>query len=253
MLACSLAPCLVEKHFVQTAVQALARPPRRAYGRDALGPSRTGREGLIVTREDVVLTNRRGLRLHASFWSTAKAWAKTGATYLECVWSRPPLARPRRRRRVEPGGGRRRAFIFARAPSARLSWRWTRRPRARSDGDVGSLGGDYEIADVAACVDWLRREAKIDHILLWGRSAGAVACLGYAREAELNDTPVRGVVADSAFANLTPARGCLRSGRRRCRGPSGAAYWKRRSSKLRGWRAGTRASGASTRYAKNLQ
>ena len=53
-LACSLAPSLVEKHFVQTAVQALARPPRRAYGRDALGPSRTGREGLIVTREDVV-------------------------------------------------------------------------------------------------------------------------------------------------------------------------------------------------------
>ena len=82
-LACSLAPSLVEKHFVQTAVQALARPPRRAYVRDALGPSRTGREGLIVTREDVVLTNRRGLRIHASFWSTAKTWAKTGATYLE--------------------------------------------------------------------------------------------------------------------------------------------------------------------------
>ena len=39
------------------------------------------------------------------------------------------------------------------------------------------LGGDYEIADVAACVDWLRREAKIEHILLWGRSAGAVACV----------------------------------------------------------------------------
>ena len=90
-LACSLAPSLVEKHFVQTAVQALARPPRRAYGRDALGPSRTGREGLIVTREDVVLTNRRGLRIHASFWSTAKTWAKTGATCdaaSQCVWSR---------------------------------------------------------------------------------------------------------------------------------------------------------------------
>ena len=80
-LACSLAPSLVETHFVRTAVQALARPPRRAYGRDALGPNRTGREGLIVTREDVVLTNRRGLRIHASFWSTAKTWAKTGATY----------------------------------------------------------------------------------------------------------------------------------------------------------------------------
>ena len=79
-LACSLAPSLVEKHFVRTAVQALARPPRRAYGRDALGPNRTSREGLIVTREDVVLTNRRGLRIHASFWSTAKTWAKTGAT-----------------------------------------------------------------------------------------------------------------------------------------------------------------------------
>ena len=123
-LACSLAPSLVETHFVRTAVQALARPPRRAYGRDALGPSRTGREGLIVTREDVVahlcgnqiraprrsarwrggsrrsthwlistqvLTNRRGLRLHASFWSTAKTWAKTGATCdpaSQCVWSR---------------------------------------------------------------------------------------------------------------------------------------------------------------------
>ena len=56
-----------------------------------------------------------------------------------------------------------------------------------------------------ACVEWLRKEAKIDHILLWGRSAGAVACLGYAREAEMRDAPVRGVVADSAFANLSEA------------------------------------------------
>ena len=68
--------------------RAAAAPRLRAR---RAGPSRTGREGLIVTREDVVLTNRRGLRLHASFWSTAKTWAKTGATCdpaSQCVWSR---------------------------------------------------------------------------------------------------------------------------------------------------------------------
>ena len=199
-LACSLAPSLVEQHFVRTAVQALARPPRRAYGRDALGPNRTGREGLIVTREDVVLTNRRGLRIHASFWSTAKTWAKTGATYLE---PRPAIV-------YIHGAGSSRAeaadapLSIACAIGASLLAVDTT-AQGRSDGDVGSLGGDYEIADVAACVDWLRKEAKIDHILLWGRSAGAVACLGYAREAEMNDAPVRGVVADSAFANLSDA------------------------------------------------
>ena len=197
-LACSLAPSLVEKHFVRTAVQALARPPRRAYGRDALGPSRTGREGLIVTREDVVahlcgnqirapnhlrlcdgvaiprhrrdvvpmaasarwrggsrrsthwliftqvLTNRRGLRLHASFWSTAKTWAKTGATYLE---PRPAIV-------YIHGAGSSRAeaadapLSVACAIGASLLAVDTT-AQGRSDGDVGSLGGDYEIADVA--------------------------------------------------------------------------------------------------------
>ena len=143
-LACSLAPSLVEKHFVRTAVQALARPPRRAYGRDALGPSRTGREGLIVTREDVVLTNRRGLRLHASFWSTAKTWAKTGATYLE---PRPAIV-------YIHGAGSSRAeaadapLSIACAIGASLLAVDTT-AQGRSDGDVGSLGGDYEIADVA--------------------------------------------------------------------------------------------------------
>ena len=58
---------------------------------------------------------------------------------------------------------------------------------------------------IGAQVEWLRKEAKIEHILFWGRSAGAVACLGYAREAEMMDAPVRGVIADSAFANLRDA------------------------------------------------
>ena len=195
-MMCSLAPSLIESHFADLAVKALARPPRRAYGRDALGPPRCGREGLVVTREDVVLTNRRGLRLHASFWSTAKTWPKTGATYLE---PRPCVV-------YVHGAGSSRAeasdapLSVACAIGASLLAVDTT-AQGRSDGDVGSLGGEYEVADVAACVDWLRTEAKIQNILLWGRSAGAVACLGYAREAEKN-VKVSGVIADSAFADL---------------------------------------------------
>ena len=56
-LACSLAPSLVEKHFVQTAVQALARPPRRAYGRDALGPSLAMEMDVTFLHGDTMLVN----------------------------------------------------------------------------------------------------------------------------------------------------------------------------------------------------
>ena len=65
-----------------------------------------------------------------------------------------------------------------------------------------SLGGAFEVADVLCAIEWLRKEAKVKDVVLWGRSAGAVACLGVAAELETAGEGVRGVLADSAFSDL---------------------------------------------------
>ena len=46
----------------------IIRPPRASYSLGALGPSRFTFLGRVVIRRDFYVTNRRGLRVHASLW-----------------------------------------------------------------------------------------------------------------------------------------------------------------------------------------
>lgn len=149
-----------------------------------------------------MLRNRRGVRIHGSFWSTARRW-KTGATYLE---PRPAVlyVHGAGSSRVEASGQPLRAAVAVGASLFAIDTT----AAGHSDGDRVSLGGPFEVADVACAVKWLKTEAKVRDVVLWGRSAGAVACLGYAAEAEGGEAGetrglrVKGVLADSAFADL---------------------------------------------------
>ncbi|KAL3521787.1 hypothetical protein ACH5RR_014621, partial [Cinchona calisaya] len=66
-----------------------------------------------------------------------------------------------------------------------------------SGGDYVSLGW-HEKNDLKVVVSYLRRNANISRIGLWGRSMGAVTSLLYGAE----DPSIAGMVLDSAFSNL---------------------------------------------------
>jgi len=66
-----------------------------------------------------------------------------------------------------------------------------------SEGESISLGY-FEKDDIACVVSFLRKIPKMGKIGLWGRSMGAVSCLGYAR----GDHDLFCLILDSAFTNL---------------------------------------------------
>ena len=194
-----MTPTVFGSKFTDLACKVLTAPQRQFYSISELGPVRFDCDGLSMTREDVVLKNRRGVRIHGSYWSTAREW-KTGATYLEprpCVL----YVHGAGSSRVEAAGQPLRCAIAVGASLLAIDTT----AAGHSDGDRVSLGGAFEVADVACAVAWLKADAKVKDVVLWGRSAGAVACLGYAAEAEASDGPgprVKGVLADSAFSDL---------------------------------------------------
>ena len=137
----------------------LTAPQRQFYSISELGPVRFECDGLQMTREDVVLRNRRGVRIHGSYWSTAREW-KTGATYLEprpCVL----YVHGAGSSRVEAGCQPLRAAVAVGASLMAIDTTGA----GHSDGDRVSLGGAFEIADVACAVKWLKTEAKVKDVV----------------------------------------------------------------------------------------
>lgn len=66
-----------------------------------------------------------------------------------------------------------------------------------SEGKYVTLGFK-ECLDIQALVNFLRKELKIQKIILWGRSMGAVSALRYAE----TDPNLKAIVLDSPFANF---------------------------------------------------
>ena len=66
-----------------------------------------------------------------------------------------------------------------------------------SEGEYISLG-KYEVDDIKAAVDYLRKCGKVSQIGLWGRSMGAVTALMYSAA----DSKISALVVDSPFSSL---------------------------------------------------
>lgn len=58
--------------------------------------------------------------------------------------------------------------------------------------------GYYEKYDIKAVVDFLRNEFGIKNIILYGRSMGAVSCLGYSEM----DSNIKACILDSPFSDF---------------------------------------------------
>ena len=164
--------------------KAIIRPPRDAYDPEDIGPSRFQTNGIVVTRRDVDLKNRRGHLIRCShFEPEIRASPELPCVIylhgncssrleaLQCV----PTLLPSQ------------ISLFALDFSG----------SGLSDGEYVSLGY-HERDDLAVVVDYLRGIGTVSLIGLWGRSMGAATALMHVDR----DPSIAAMVLDSPFADL---------------------------------------------------
>ncbi|GIL83651.1 hypothetical protein Vretimale_10449 [Volvox reticuliferus] len=172
-------------------VDCICRPPRDEYiyPDELVGGSRrlfrVGRYPGI--REDLTLTNKRGLLLQCSHYLPKHVRGKDGrlpcVIYCHCN-----------------SGSRRDAeeAICVLIPCGVSVFTLDFAGSGLSEGQWVTLGAE-EVDDVATVVEYLRGEGKVSTLGLWGRSMGAVTALLYSHR----DPSIAGMVLDSPFARLT--------------------------------------------------
>ncbi|GIL52108.1 hypothetical protein Vafri_8045 [Volvox africanus] len=172
-------------------VDCICRPPRDEYiyPDELVGGSRrlfrVGRYPGI--REDLTLTNKRGLLLQCSHYLPKHVRGKDGrlpcVIYCHCN-----------------SGSRRDAeeAICVLIPCGVSVFTLDFAGSGLSEGQWVTLGAE-EVDDVATAVEYLRAGGKVSTLGLWGRSMGAVTALLYSHK----DPSIAGMVLDSPFARLT--------------------------------------------------
>ncbi|GLC45387.1 hypothetical protein PLESTB_000623600 [Pleodorina starrii] len=172
-------------------VDCICRPPRDEYiyPDELVGGSRklfrVGKYPGI--REDLTLTNKRGLLLQCSHYLPRHVRGKDGrlpcVVYCHCN-----------------SGSRRDAeeAICVLIPCGVSVFTLDFAGSGLSDGQWVTLGAE-EVDDVATAVEHLRAGGRVSTLGLWGRSMGAVTALLYSQR----DPSIAGMVLDSPFARLT--------------------------------------------------
>ncbi|GLI64354.1 hypothetical protein VaNZ11_007594 [Volvox africanus] len=172
-------------------VDCICRPPRDEYiyPDELVGGSRrlfrVGRYPGI--REDLTLTNKRGLLLQCSHYLPKHVRGKDGrlpcVIYCHCN-----------------SGSRRDAeeAICVLIPCGVSVFTLDFAGSGLSEGQWVTLGAE-EVEDVATAVEYLRAGGKVSTLGLWGRSMGAVTALLYSHK----DPSIAGMVLDSPFSRLT--------------------------------------------------
>eukprot|EP00667_Euglena_gracilis_P003882 EG_transcript_3896 len=164
-------------------INLIIRPRRHTYLLGDLGPTKFHLNGGVYRREDVVVTNSRGLRLQCSWFMPHDVVDK-----LACVISCHGNAGSRcfsldMIRHLLPCNLSVFAFDFAGC--------------GLSDGDYVSLGY-YEKMDLEAVVTYLLGTARVSRLGVWGRSMGAVTAIMYAA----THATVHAICCDSPFSSL---------------------------------------------------
>ena len=168
------------------AVNAIIRPPRANYTLTELGPPSFELYGLRFERNDFVLRNARGLRIHCSWWQPAAA--QRPAEKLPCVIYMHGNSSCRGEAievipMVLTMGCTLLTFDFCGC--------------GMSDGDFISLGW-FERDDCDTVIQHLRASGTVTTIGLWGRSMGAATALMHGHR----DNTIAAMILDSSFASL---------------------------------------------------
>jgi len=168
----------------------ICRPPRDQYSAEQLigglhGRFRIGR--FRGRRDDVTLTNKKGLKLVCSHFVPEDARGKDGrlpcVIYCHCN-----------------SGSRRDAeeAVWILLPLGVSVFTLDFAGSGLSEGNYVTLGAN-EVDDVEVVVEHLRSAQRVSTVGLWGRSMGAVTALLYSRR----DPSIAGLVVDSPFSRLT--------------------------------------------------
>ena len=163
----------------------IIRPIREVYSPDIdLGPRNFILKGKVYTRNDLEITNSRGLKLQCS-WFYPK-FAETQS--LPCVIYSHGNCGSRCdsldiAKSLLPIGVSVFAFDFAGS--------------GLSDGEYVSLGY-YESWDLKTVIEYVKKSKKASCIGLWGRSMGAASCILYAS----CDPEISFLILDSPFSSL---------------------------------------------------
>eukprot|EP01094_Clydonella_sp_ATCC50884_P025562 TRINITY_DN6765_c0_g1_i1.p1 TRINITY_DN6765_c0_g1~~TRINITY_DN6765_c0_g1_i1.p1 ORF type:complete len:397 (-),score=79.90 TRINITY_DN6765_c0_g1_i1:178-1368(-) len=177
------------KGMYEQTIDFIVRPPRAQYTKADLGPVvfRIGER--VYERRDLSLTNSRNLELCCS-WFRPYGSARESET---------PSSRPCVVYAHGNCGCRLDALsvLPVVVPLGCSVFALDFSGSGLSQGDYISLGW-HEKEDIAAAVAFLREQASVSSIALWGRSMGAVTSLMYAA----SDPSIAALVLDSPFSSL---------------------------------------------------
>lgn len=187
-------------------------PPRERYALSALGPSTFSFRGREIRRDDFVVFNDRDTELQCSLWVDDKV----GDIQLHSPTSPTSVLRAGRRT-AEPTKPQRFCVVYVH------DFGGSRLASLSSLGvalDAGAAGyctfdctacgrssgrhvsfGHYERFDVACVVAELVSRRGFTDVVLWGRGAGAVAALCYARATGEPQRARPGTLYDSVFSS----------------------------------------------------
>lgn len=179
-------------------VNAIIRPPRMKYAVADLGPAAFTHCGKRFQREDIELTNSRGLKLACSWWKFNAA--DRPAQELPCVIylhgnASCRIAACELLRQLLPCG----ITVFSMDFSG----------SGLSEGEHVSLGF-FEREDVETAIAHLRGSGEVSTVALWGHSMGATAALLYGDR----DPSIAAMVLDSPFADFMQLANELAQGMR---------------------------------------
>lgn len=175
-------PSITENY--DKAIKAIVEPMRLEYSESDLGPDQFHVNQTLVTRKDLLLTNKYGNALACSFFENSISKGPlpcvvychaNGSCRLEAI---------QYKQLVLSSAVHFFCFDFTAC--------------GMSTGKYGSIG-HFEQDDLDCVINFLKETQKVTKIALWGRSMGAVTSIMYSTK---NPGDICCIVADSAFATF---------------------------------------------------
>ena len=167
--------------------KAIIRPNRDQYSTKDLGPFKFELNSKYYKRTDIIIHNKRNMKLKCSFWEPFDE--EREYEQLPCVI----YLHGNSSSRLEALG-----IIKNLLPLNITVFAFDFSGSGKSDGDYISLGW-HESDDVECVINFLKKTNKVSTIGLWGRSMGAATALIYGNRGSNN---LSAILLDSAFYSL---------------------------------------------------
>lgn len=159
-------------------------PPRFKYDKAMLGPQFHIRDNHKIQMDEFKVTNSDGLQIEGNVYFPTQVESTNFVIYLHTR-----------------GGCRLEGLFLEKVMLPKMGLvLFDFAGSGYSEGEYITLGAK-EALDVKLVIYYLRQNYKVDRIVLWGRSMGAVAAILFAQE-EDNQSLISGLILDSPFSSF---------------------------------------------------